>query len=64
MELLCGIFTEARNGTEATFVIDPTLHVYCLHHINGLCQLLTVQLTFVVNWDQPNSCEFPNPFSL
>lgn len=62
MELLCGIFTEAWSGTKATFMIDPTLHVYCLHDINELCRLRTVRLTFVVNWDQPYSCEFPNPF--
>jgi hypothetical protein len=64
VECLCRIFTEPWSGTKATFMIDPTLHVYCLHHINELCQLLTVQLTFVVNWDQSNSCEFPNLFSV
>ena len=64
MELLCGIFMETRSRTRATLMIDSVLHVYCVHHINELCQLLTVVLTFVVNWDQQNICEFPNPFAV
>jgi hypothetical protein len=49
--IICGIFTETWSGTKATLLIDPTLHVSWLHYGNELCQLLTVQLTFVVNWD-------------
>jgi len=49
VDMLCVIFPEAWSGTKTTFMIDPIIHVYCLYHFNGLCQLLTVQLTFVVD---------------